>query len=103
MDLAIGQQWIDNRAGVVHCHVAHDMDSAGFGVDLDDRDVGPERKCLTSGPVVVPRPQSGFVSRGQTLACMSGLCNLLEGKAATGHAGYREDSVAPLDVCFGDF
>ena len=50
--LALDQQRVQYPAAIVDRDVAHHANTAGFGVDLDDRHVGPEWKRRV-GPVEV--------------------------------------------------
>ena len=47
-DLALQQQRVDHGADVVDHAVAHDLDLAGFRVDLDLADVAPFGKFCTA-------------------------------------------------------
>ena len=44
MHLALGDERVDERAGVVDGDEPPQLDRAGLRVDLDDRDVGAERE-----------------------------------------------------------
>ena len=44
MHLAVDDQGIQNGAGVIACHVTHNLNPTGLAVDLHHANVGPEGK-----------------------------------------------------------
>ncbi len=63
MDLAVQQQRIEHGADIVDHAIAHDLDFAGFLVDLDFADVAAVRKILRSAPCRWRSRQAGLHAR----------------------------------------
>ena len=78
VDLALGDQRVDDRAGVVDRDQALQVDRAGLGVDLDHRHVGAERERRLGGGEVglgaqLGQPSAGVEPRGELAPVQPGL------------------------------
>ena len=97
--LAGDEHRVDDRAAVVDRDVAQQLDAAGVGVDLDDRDVRRRTGTTTTAGVEVELvrelrfhalgPARGVLHRGRELGPR---------QRARGHAGDLETAVADHDV-----